>query len=321
MLLQRLRYFGQSMTTFNDISKKGSVPEAKSSTLQFYSANRNIGNYTPVLGIQDMLGKNLDTWNIHRKPVDWDFVHRNYQSVIVGGAGLLHKIFEDFWHDLDQHCRLPIVVWGVGVCLPHNDGPGGVSRPVVQRVFERSIISNVRDELTRDFYELDENIDISMCPTIHFIASKYQVAAKKGEVKKILHSHHSELEPESTTPFIKSLIQGQNWSYSFTKNVESEKNILPSILQRYRDCDAVITTRLHGAIIAYSYQRPYIALSFDPKIDAFSSLYGGGGLVRSIEELHERLQAPLNFDLSKYALELSKVRQFGVRASLELETS
>ena len=62
------RLFGNNLTRLNDISKGERV--VKSKILQFYSANRNIGNYTPVLGIHQMLDQELDVWNIHKSPVD-----------------------------------------------------------------------------------------------------------------------------------------------------------------------------------------------------------------------------------------------------------
>ena len=145
-----------NLTQLNDISKGDRV--VKSTILQFYSANRNIGNYTPVLGIHQMLDQELDVWNIHKSPVDWEFVHKNYTQVIVGGAGLLHSVFEKFWVDLDKNCKLPITIWGIGVCLPDNDSVKGVPKAVVQSVFAKAKLANVRDELTRDFYQLDPKI-------------------------------------------------------------------------------------------------------------------------------------------------------------------
>ena len=56
------------LTKLNDVSK--GECKVKSKTLQFYSANRNIGNYLPVLAIHQMLGEQLDVWNIHKTPID-----------------------------------------------------------------------------------------------------------------------------------------------------------------------------------------------------------------------------------------------------------
>jgi len=297
------------LTKLNDISKGGRV--VKSSILQFYSANRNIGNYTPVLGIHQMLDQELDVWNIHKSPVDWEFVHKNYEQVIVGGAGLLHSVFEKFWVDLDKNCKLPIIIWGIGVCLPDNDSVKGVSKQVVQSVFSRAVYANVRDELTRDFYQLPADISLTACPTLVHVANNFKVQAKVDGGKRILHSSHVDLEPTSTTPEIKKIIESAGYKYYFTENIETKKLPLKRILNMYQDCDYVVTTRLHGAIIAYAFKRPYIAISFDPKVAAFHKLYGGGVCITSVDQLAQTLNGDQFKVLGQYESELAKIKQFG----------
>jgi len=311
MLASRLKQLiaGFGLTKLNDISKGKRI--VKSSTLQFYSANRNIGNYTPVLGIHQMLDQELDVWNIHKSPVDWEFVHKNYTQVIVGGAGLLHAVFEKFWVDLDKNCKLPITIWGIGVCLPDNDQLKGVPKAVVQSVFAKAKLANVRDELTRDFYQLDPNISITACPTLVYIANTFKVAEKEKSEKKVLHSSHVDLEPTSTTPQIKNIIESAGFKYLFTENIETKKESLKKILKMYQDCDYVVTTRLHGAIIAYAFKRPYIAISFDPKITAFNKLYGGGRCITDLNQLKQALAGDQFKAESDYQRELSAVRNFG----------
>jgi hypothetical protein len=145
-----------------------------------------------------MLGEQLDVWNIHKTPIDWDFVHKNYSQVIIGGAGLLHSVFEKFWIDIEKNCKLPIIIWGIGVCLPDNDSVKGVPKQVVQSVFAKAKFANVRDELTRDFYELDPNISITACPTLVYISNSFKVEAKTKSGNHILHSSHVDLEPISS---------------------------------------------------------------------------------------------------------------------------
>ena len=297
------------LTKLNDISKGERV--VKSAILQFYSANRNIGNYTPVLGIHQMLAQELDMWNIHKTPVDWDFVHKNYTEVIVGGAGLLHSVFEKFWVDLDKNCKLPITIWGIGVCLPDNDSVKGVPKAVVQSVFAKAKLANVRDELTRDFYQLDPKLSITACPTLVYIANNFKVADKQRYEKKVLHSSHVDLEPTSTTPQIKEIIKSAGYKYLFTENIETKKEGLKKILKMYQDCDYVVTTRLHGAIIAYAFKRPYIAISFDPKITAFNQLYGGGICILDVNQLAEALASEKFKVKSNYQRELDRVAEFG----------
>jgi len=307
MLTKFAKIFSPSspLTKLNDVSKGARV--VKSKTLQFYSANRNIGNYLPVLAIHQMLDQELDTWNIHKSPVDWDFVHKNYTAVIVGGAGLLHSVFEKFWVDLEKNCKLPIIIWGIGVCLPDNDQVKGVPKQVVQSVFSKAKFANIRDELTRDFYELDPGISITACPTLVHIANNFKVEAKKVSGNKVLHSSHVDLEPTSTTPQIKRIIE--------------EKYPLKKILNMYQESDYVITTRLHGAIIAYAFKRPYIAISFDPKVAAFNKLYGGGVCITSINELKAALSNDSFKAPSEYEKEIKRVKNFGVLVAAAMKTS
>ena len=323
MLKKLSNLFGSSneLTELNDISKVPSDSrKRKSDALQFYSANRNIGNYLPVLAIHEMLGESLDTWNIHKSPVDWGYVHANYSRVIIGGAGLLHSVFEKFWVDLEKNCKLPITIWGIGVCLPDNDEVKGVSKAVVQRVFEKSKFANVRDELTRDFYELDSEISITACPTLVYVSNHFEVAEKRNS-NRVLHSSHVDLEPNDQTPIIRDSIERAGFEYAFTPNIESAENGLNRILKLYQDTNYVVTTRLHGAIIAYAFRRPYIAISYDPKITAFHKLYGGGVCIKNPNELTGALISEDFKEESNYQIELDRVREFGliVKSAFQVE--
>lgn len=323
MLKKLSNLFGSSneLTELNDICKVPSVNrKRKSETLQFYSANRNIGNYLPVLAIHEMLSETLDTWNIHKSPVDWGYVHANYSRVIIGGAGLLHSVFEKFWVDLEKNCKLPITIWGIGVCLPDNDEVKGVSKEVVKRVFAKSKFANVRDELTRDFYELDSEISITACPTLVYVSNHFDVAEKRIG-NRVLHSSHVDLEPNDQTPIIRDAIEKAGFEYGFTPNIESAENGLNRILKLYQDTNYVVTTRLHGAIIAYAFRRPYIAISYDPKIGAFHKLYGGGVCIKNPNELARALISEDFKEESNYQIELDRVREFGliVKSAFKVE--
>jgi len=69
---------------------------------------------------------------------------------------------------------------------------------------------------------------------------------------------------------------------------------------------------LHGAIIAYAFKRPYIAISYDPKIAAFNKLYGGGVCITDVNQLAQTLKSDQFKIPSEHGKELAKVRQFGV---------
>jgi polysaccharide pyruvyl transferase WcaK-like protein len=137
------------------------------------------------------------------------------------------------------------------------------------------------------------------------------VGDKQRYEKKVLHSSHVDLEPTSTTPQIKEIIKSAGYKYLFTENIETKKEGLKKILKMYQDCDYVVTTRLHGAIIAYAFKRPYIAISFDPKITAFNQLYGGGICISDVNQLAEALASEKFKVKSNYQRELDRVAEFG----------
>jgi polysaccharide pyruvyl transferase WcaK-like protein len=143
------------------------------------------------------------------------------------------------------------------------------------------------------------------------VANNFKVEAKVSAGKNILHSSHVDLEPISSTPQIKQIIKDAGFNYQFTENIESKKYPLKKILKMYQKCDYVVTTRLHGAIIAYAFKRPYIAISFDPKVAAFHKLYGGGVCISDLDQLAQTLKGDHFKVIGQYESELAKIKQFG----------
>lgn len=303
-----------------DLSKlKPQERKAKSSIIQFYSSVDNIGNYTPVLGIQKMLSQNTDTWCIHDKQIDFDFINRHYKCAIIGGAGLLHQSFDHFWSKFLQECKLPSIIWGVGVCLPDKSGVrmdvqdstanSGVERKTIAEVAKRCDLINVRDDLTAEYYGL-KNADISACPTIAFL-EEFSASVDKNS-QGVLYSSHEELVSESDKQEIKNTIAKSITGFRYTDNIQRTFIGLNDIIDDfYCNSQLVITTRLHGAIIAYGLGIPYIAIARDAKLRDFCRIYGNGIGVQSIEELKDLLN---NFTLDSIQLKpiaIEPVLKFG----------
>mgnify|MGYP001013329970 CR=1 FL=1 len=173
----------------------------------------------------------------------------------------------------------------------------------IERIVENIVSNEIDQENSIAKEETTEEIDNQ--------GGEQFMVAKSEDGKKILHSSHVDLEPTSTTPQIKQIIQSAGYEYLFTENIETKKTPLKGILKMYQDCDYVVTTRLHGAIIAYAFKRPYIAISFDPKITAFNKLYGGGRCITDLNQLKQALAGDQFKAESDYQRELSAVRNFG----------
>lgn len=263
---------------------------AKSKVVQFVSTNPNIGNYLPVLAIQQMLHENTDVFNIHRE-IDYDFVNANYEVAVIGGAGLLHKVFEPFWREFAERCTLPFVIWGVGLCsLDASDEPTFVSPNAASAVFERALAVNVRDQLTAETYGsgMRDQISITECPTIFYLRS-FRVTPTKDTVTLVAHPG---LISDDMHEAAEKLLRDRGLKVSKTINVQTEVEGIDDIIYDYYcESSLIVTSRLHGAIIAYGLGLPYIALAGDEKLREFHRIFGGGWLANDVAGLNEVLDS------------------------------
>ncbi|MBV6623402.1 MAG: polysaccharide pyruvyl transferase family protein [Rivularia sp. (in: Bacteria)] len=318
------KLIGDRRCKFNDFSKVS--PENRtvnSPIMQFYSSVDNIGNYLPVLGIQKMLSQSSDTWCIHDKNIDFDFINTNYKCVIIGGAGLLHECFEEFWNKFLNECRLPTIIWGVGLCLPDSSGVrtdlvdstkrSGVSQKVVMEVAKRCDLVNVRDNLTANYYNF-KDVDISVCPTVVYV-EKFKKSLYK-ESSQVLFSSHKELVAVSTQKRLKASLKKLVPKFAYTDNIQKPSSGIDDIISRYYcPTSILVTTRLHGAIIAYGLNVPYIAIPRDEKLRDFHRLYSNGISIENIVDLENALKQGLTNNIPMKPIAINPVLTFGEKAS------
>jgi len=293
---------------------------AKTSILNIYDRDDNIGNFLPVLGMRKMLGFDPDTWDIHDKNIDFDFINDNYQGVIIGGAGLLCPPFRDFWVKFSQQCHLPTVIWGVGSGLGASIGEK-IDREnrdremqdyveAVSKISQRCDLVNVRDRLTADFFEL-HNAHIAACPTIvHMQEFKQDLNPHADRV--LYSSHHFDSQTEIKK--IKEDVSSIYKNFSFTENVQHPYLGLNEIIKNYYvDSSLVVTTRLHGAIMAYGLGIPYVGITRGEKIRSFCNEYGNGILIEDISQLKLTLKDTPVSKIPMQSIEIEPVLEFGSR--------
>jgi hypothetical protein len=281
--------------------------QPRSTVLQFYSSSNNIGNFLPVLGIQEMLGLVPDTWCIHDRKIDFDFVNHNYRSVIIGGAGLFHPCFAPFWKNLQKNCKLPMIIWGVGGCFLDGQNESESCRAIIFQAAKRCDLINVRDDLSANYFGLN-NANISACPTIVYLEGFN--ASRNGP---LLFSSHEKLVSDSETDQIQEVLQRSQKRFKYTTNEQRRFHGLNDIIsQDYGASSVVVTTRLHGAIIAYGLGIPFVALPRDEKLREFGRLYGNGILIEQVSELPAALAKIPNLSMSSIAIKA--VREFGTQA-------
>ena len=285
----------------------------KSKVIQFYSSVNNIGNYLPVLAIQKMMGTSIDTWNIHDRYIDFDFINTHYKAAIVGGAGLLYSCFENFWVRFTNECRLEYVIWGVGGCYPDGEKKPYVSPHIIKSTTERLRLVNVRDHITANIYDFHDP-HITVCPSIYYL-NKFNEDRGKKERTSILYSHHGQLVSRSETIQIKKILSEFDENYLYTDNIQTSNCGFYKLLELFLYSKLVVTTRLHGAIIAYGLGIPYIAIPRDNKLREFYRLFGNGIIIENINELHRTLKYP---EIYIGKIQLKPVIDFGYKAKEEL---
>lgn len=284
---------------------------ARSRVTQFVSTNDNIGNYMPVLAIQQMLGEETDCWNIHRS-VDWDFVNSNYEFAVIGGAGLLHKTFTQFWKEFDEHCKIPYVIWGVGICdIDGQAKPSYCAPDVATPVFAKALAVNVRDKKTAELYKGNRtDINISECPTVLYLKD---FQANQNPAKVTLATHHG-LVSDSDHDLAKRTLEAASLEVILTDNVQTpEVGLIELIESAYTESGLVVTSRLHGAITAYALGIPYIAIAGDEKLREFARLFGGGQSIDSVLHLEHALE---RVDRNVSRPDLKHIEAFGASVRL-----
>jgi len=299
---------------FNDHAKiDPNHRTAHSDIIQFYSGVPNIGNYLPVMGIREELRIDTDLWSIHDPNIDWQFINRHYSWAIIGGAGLLNACFEPFWRQFAKYCNLPFVVWGVGVCLPDSDDDPGVSKSAARPVLKEASLVNLRDDVTGSYYNLD-SFYISPCPTVTYLKNyDMREAHKKGT---ILYSAHTDLVNNVEQDKLYNVVKSVSPNVEYTDNIERRLKNMKYIIDRYARSRLVVTTRLHGAIIAYALQKPYIAIPHDEKVRAFHRLYGNGVTAEGPKDLRRILTGDPEIDLEP--IDRESVHEFGSRVKEEM---
>lgn len=254
---------------------------ASSPVLQFYSSVDNIGNYLPVAAIRDYLNCTTDTWCTHR-PVDFDYVNANYRAVIIGGAGLVFRPFEGFWHEFAARCRLPFIIWGVGVCVPDTMATREAVpfADVFKEVCSRADLINVRDDITAELTARND-VSLTACPSLSYI-DNFRNDSLRGPITLAMHDRlvgddeHRQLRKRLTR--IRRVVT--------TTNLQNQFRGVDDVIQRrYLGSSLVVSTRLHGAIVAYGLGIPYVALARDEKLRAFARIYGGGVETSEIDEV------------------------------------
>ena len=252
-------------------------------------ANRsNIGDWLSAQGIQALLPDEPVEEHLCDEPFVTDTLAalaelRSDDHVIIGGGGLFMDYFLPFWEGFASLAeQLAFTVWGVGFCdLKHE--PSRAPSGLLRSILDRAGVCVVRDELTRDLLERP-SLPVVPCPALNALA-----AAPPGH--GLLHVDNyttaGETVYEAMDGYGQEFAARTRRSYRQTNNrIEAgSRQALDSVLERYVQSDLVLSSALHGCIIAVAMGRPVLAISGDRKIEGFMSQVGLGDWVLDVSEV------------------------------------
>lgn len=253
-----------------------------------YANRSNIGDWLSAIGIQSTLTPTTDllcdgpfvetTLAVLEQMADRD-------RLVIGGGGLLMNYFEPFWRGLSQRSISRCTLWGVGVCdtRDQNTPP---DRKLMQELVDRCERVVVRDELTRDF--LDRDLPIVACPSLLAIQT---LAAPGASADSVLHVDNfttvgedvfTTMDTMASSFAVSRGMKMRNANNRITPNSRTE---LDAMLKRYATAQVVLSSGLHGCIIAVALGKPIVAVAGDLKVDGFMCLAGLADWVVAPSEL------------------------------------
>ena len=254
----------------------------KGRVVYIYANKRNVGDYISHKGIKLLLGHSgVDLYCSKAWRTEFEkYIHKAHKSkkvAVVGGGGLLQPAFEDFWEKL---LASEIKFYCVGIGINFMNGRPLLKEELIRDIVSRSEMCLVRDNFTFDTLSnlLDESsldkLRLTACPSINFInhLRKNNRIELKAAQKTLVHVFHPsdlrlsganiELIRQNVMDYAKSraleYIETDNMSNDHIKSISLINN-----------AELVVSSRLHGCIIAFSCQKRFIPLVCDNKTREF----------------------------------------------------
>ncbi len=268
--------------------------------LYYYCANdRNIGDYLSLLGVQEAVGLTGETRYIERDP---QILEQEFQSLsatdslIIGGGGLLKDTFAAFWIMLlhyQQEIGFQYSVFGIGVCS-HKNKNCLLPNPLLERITRTATVASLRPPQPEALVQHPE-IRSTYCPSLLYIHAQYGQKRRSSNANRcLLYVDHPDLIGAEASQLaqqnIRKICSDLGMEFRSTNNICQDSADLHALVQHYQQADIVVTTRLHGYILATALQKPTLAISNDLKLEGHASLLG--------------LAAPLELEVLNYPMAL-----------------
>jgi polysaccharide pyruvyl transferase WcaK-like protein len=259
-------------------------------------ANRsNVGDWLSAQGIQSLIAPH----GVRECLCDGPFVPETLEMlsaagpedlVIIGGGGLFMDYFTPFWAGFREvACRVPFCLWGVGYCDLKRE-PSRPSADLLHEIIAAARLCVVRDELTHAHLSACALGPPVPCPSV--AAIERPTFAGHG----LLHVDNYTTAGEGVYEAMDAC--GQRYARQTGRPYRQTNNRIPpddghalaAVLRRYAEADLVLSSALHGCVIAVAMGRPVLAVSGDWKIESFMEVAGLAEWVCGIDEVDGLLE-------------------------------
>lgn len=253
-------------------------------------ANRsNIGDWLSAKGIQQLLpGEAIEERLCDAPFIDETMAHLSKATpddlVVIGGGGLFMDYFMPFWKRFhESSIEAPFCIWGVGYC-DWKRQPSLGPKELLEEIVGNSRLCIVRDRLTRDYLAACALPQPVPCPSIVVLEQPPEPGCG------ILHVDNFSIAGETVYHAMDACARefaergGRPYRQTNNRIEAGSEAALAAILRHYREADIVLSSALHGCIIAVAMGKKIIAVSGDRKIEAFMESAGLSDWVLDIEQ-------------------------------------
>ena len=281
-----------------------------------FANKSNIGDWLSARGIQRLLAPH----NIVEHLCDEPFVPQTLKAlesaskddlIVIGGGGLFMDYFLPFWEGLNKIAgNTPFCLWGIGCCDLKRES-SCPPRSLVREIVGKSTHCFVRDNLTHEYLANSALPEPVGCPSV------VELQQEPQSTTGILHVDNYTTAGvevfEEMNKLGKAFARQTGRPFRRTNNRIHAGSVreLDQTLDAYRHSDIVISSALHGCIIATAMRRKIVAVSGDRKIESFMNAVGLDEWVIDANDVSE---------LSKYLSRISQQKNaqkslLGMRAA------
>lgn len=259
--------------------------------------DQNIGDYFSMLGIEMLMGIKSEYILMSGTPkVFEESLNRLSKGdmLIVGGGGLLKNHFEKYWEvifKVQDKSKFDLASFGIGVC----DIKG--KSTILDEQFLKKIINRNKALYLRPYIPdiMKSHATEVFCPS-NFYFSKCK--NKRFLEETMLYVEHRKLIGEDSNFKIIDYLQ----RYCLKNNLKFQitNNTFPGNFEGlYNLATLVVSTRLHGLILAQALDKKIIPISNDFKIEGYANKLG---VLENVIDLDKFSQQILEEKIDNYKL-------------------